>query len=104
LRSDSLKEYTKLLEAILPKKGYKSRKCGFPCYLSQSMNQQEFEQIFDNLTDRRREVLEQVMLGQTDTAIALRHCPPLSQLGIIRVTARKYCQYSIYGMYGIRTI
>jgi len=53
--------------------------------IEERMNQQEFEHIFEKLTDRRREVLHQLMLGQTDTAIA-------SFMGIRERTVRKHIE------------
>lgn len=34
------------------------------------MNQQEFERVFDNLTERRRNVLKKILMGETDADIA----------------------------------
>jgi tetratricopeptide (TPR) repeat protein len=49
------------------------------------MNQQEFEKIFDNLTVRRKEVLQRVLAGETDVAIA-------EAMGVGKPTVRKYIE------------
>ena len=51
----------------------------------QGMNQQKFEQIFQELSLRRLEVLQQLMLGRSDAAIA-------DALGIQPTTVRKHIE------------
>ena len=49
------------------------------------MNQEEFEQAFDRLTPRRKDVLRRVLAGETDDVIA-------KSLGIGKATVRKYIE------------
>lgn len=49
------------------------------------MNQQEFEEIFENLSPRRKEVLRRILAGNTDVLIA-------KAMGITEPTVRKYIE------------
>ncbi len=49
------------------------------------MNQQQFEDIFNKLTSRRREVLEQLLLSESDAMIA-------DSMGITQTTVRKHIE------------
>jgi Tfp pilus assembly protein PilF len=49
------------------------------------MNQQEFNRIFDNLTENRKSVLQKILAGHTDKAIA-------EAMNISEVSVRKYVE------------
>ncbi|WP_016951065.1 LuxR C-terminal-related transcriptional regulator [Anabaena sp. PCC 7108] len=53
------------------------------------MNQQEFEHIFDKLTDRRKEVLQKILAGETDIDIA-------DAMNIGEASVRKYVERICY--------
>ncbi|MDD1434587.1 LuxR C-terminal-related transcriptional regulator, partial [Dolichospermum sp. ST_sed6] len=53
------------------------------------MNQKEFERVFNNLTDRRKEVLQKILAGVTDRDIA-------ESMGIGEASVRKYIERICY--------
>ncbi|MBD2294110.1 tetratricopeptide repeat protein [Anabaena sphaerica FACHB-251] len=53
------------------------------------MNQQEFEHIFDKLTDRRKQVLQKILAGETDGDIA-------EAMNIGEASVRKYIERICY--------
>ncbi|WP_271778826.1 LuxR C-terminal-related transcriptional regulator [Aphanizomenon sp. CS-733/32] len=53
--------------------------------LKPKMNQQEFNRIFDNLTENRKNVLQKILAGHTDPAIA-------EAMNISEVSVRKYVE------------
>ncbi|MDD1469423.1 LuxR C-terminal-related transcriptional regulator, partial [Dolichospermum sp. ST_sed5] len=57
--------------------------------LRSEMNQKEFERVFNNLTDRRKEVLQKILAGVTDRDIA-------ESMGIGEASVRKYIERICY--------
>ncbi|WP_413171288.1 LuxR C-terminal-related transcriptional regulator [Anabaena azotica] len=55
----------------------------------QRMNQQEFERVFEKLTDRRKEVLQKILAGETDGDIA-------ESMNIGEASVRKYIERICY--------
>ncbi|TAF08692.1 MAG: LuxR family transcriptional regulator, partial [Nostocales cyanobacterium] len=53
------------------------------------MNQQEFEHIFDRLTERRKKVLQKILAGETDAEIA-------EAMSIGEASVRKYIERICY--------
>ena len=56
-----------------------------PIQLKSRMNKQEFERIFNNLTERRKNILQKILSGDTDTDIA-------KAMSITEGSVRKYVE------------
>ena len=64
--------------------------------LKQPMNRQEFDRIYDQLTDRRQQVLNRLLAGESDRQIA-------DSLGISQATVRKHIE-RIAGNFGLSNL